>query len=78
MSKGAYRVGANFNPSDSAAVDRIKGLAALLIDEIDDLRLPPGNEAEVGRLKSLATTAAEEAAMWGVKAATKPNPDHPG
>lgn len=72
--KGEYRVGMNFNPSNDDTVGRIKRMAADLIDVLDAIpasrETPHGNE--VGRLKALAQTAVEEAAMWGVKAATKP------
>lgn len=82
MTKGEYRVGINFNPSGDDMVGQIKRKAADLIDliemipnriadqhggEADDARA-----AERGRLKALAQTAAEDAAMWAVKAATKP------
>lgn len=71
--KGEYRVGVSFNPSSSPVVDQIKRRAADLIDAID--ALAPDAEglhrAEVERLKALAMTAIEDAAMWGVKAATK-------
>lgn len=76
MKKGEYRVGINFNPSNDDTVGQIKRQAADLIDLIE--RIPAhGVEArtnEVRRLKALAATAVEEAAMWGVKAATKPAP----
>lgn len=77
MTKGEYRVGINFNPSADDTVGRIKSMAAQLIDFIDGI---PGDGirdmrgAEVGRLKALAMTHVEDAAMWAVKAATKPNP----
>lgn len=74
QSKGEYRVGLTFNPSNKSIVDDIKARAASLIDSIDtiqsDRESSLGNE--VGRLKALAQTAVEEAAMWAVKAATKP------
>lgn len=74
QTKGEYRVGISFNPSASGTVDDIKAAAAALIDLIDDIpsdrETERGNEA--GRLKALAQTAAEDAAMWAVKAATKP------
>lgn len=73
MSKGEYRVGTTFNPSASGMVDQIKSKAAELIDLIDtipsDRESERGNEA--GRLKALAQTEIESAAMWAVKAATK-------
>lgn len=79
--KGEYRVGITFNPSGDDLVAQIKRQAADLIDlietiptrvtdqhggETDDVRA-----AERGRLKSLAQTEIESAAMWAVKAATK-------
>lgn len=82
MTKGEYRVGINFNPSADDMVGKIKRAAADLIDlieaipnriadqhggETDDVRA-----AERGRLKALAQTHIEDAAMWAVKAATKP------
>ncbi|HAW49167.1 MAG TPA: hypothetical protein DCX34_18370 [Roseovarius sp.] len=74
---GEYRVGVSFNPSSDPDVDKIKALAAALIDAIeavDDGGNRGAASGEVRRLKALAMTAAEEAAMWGVKAATKPEP----
>ena len=75
MTKGEYRVGINFNPSNDDMVGKIKRQAADLIDLIETI---PGAEmrdlrgSEVGRLKALAQTEIESAAMWAVKAATKP------
>jgi hypothetical protein len=76
MTKGEYRVGINFNPSNDDMVGKIKRQAADLIDLIETI---PGAEmrdlrgSEVGRLKALAQTDIESAAMWAVKAATKPS-----
>lgn len=70
MTKGEYRVGINFNPSSDALVDKIKRASADLIDLVDTVPVP-GDTLERGRLKALAQTAIEEAAMWAVKAATK-------
>lgn len=67
---GEYRVGVSFNPSNNPAVDEIKKLAAALIDKVDSLPFP--RDGETARLIALSMTAAEDAAMWGVKAATKP------
>jgi len=79
MTKGEYRVGINFNPSADDMVDRIKRTAANFIDLIDEIpSLGAETEAqltrvaEVARLKALAQTHIEDAAMWAVKAATKP------
>jgi hypothetical protein len=78
MTKGEYRVGINFNPSNDDMVDRIKRTAANFIDLIDEIpSLGAETEAqltrvaEVARLKALAQTHIEDAAMWAVKAATK-------
>jgi hypothetical protein len=77
QTKGSYRVGISFNPSGNQVVDQIKSKAAELIDLVDaipsDRETAQGKEA--GRLKALAQTAIEEAAMWAVKAATKPAPE---
>lgn len=72
MTKGEYRVGIAFNPSARPDVDALKRAAADLIDAIDAL---PGDVPEAERLKALAMTATEEAAMWAVKAATKQKED---
>lgn len=72
--KGEYRVGTSFNPSADPNVDIIKMTAAALIDAINAL---PSQDGEQERLKALAMTEIESAAMWAVKAATKqPMPDH--
>ena len=64
---GLKLVRSEFNPSASGKVDRIKVLAAALINEIDAL---PDNDPS---LKSVAKTEVEGAAMWAVKAATAPD-----
>ena len=75
--KGEYRVGTNFNPSADSMVDKIKRAAADFIDLVEkiesDFKSVAGNER--GRLKSLAQTEIESAAMWAVKAATKREPE---
>ena len=74
MTKGEYRVGINFNPSADDTVAKLKRAAADLIDLIDQI---PGDVtrdlrgSEVARLKALAQTEVESAAMWAVKATTK-------
>lgn len=80
MTKGEYRVGINFNPSQDDTVSQIKAVAAALIDLIEEI--PPtltesldAHYGEVKRLKALAQTDVESAAMWAVKAATKPKPE---
>jgi len=83
MTKGEYRVGINFNPSAADSVGKIKRTAADLIDLIDTIPSNLGTETdaelerqdEVRRLKALAQTHVEDAAMWAVKAATKPIPE---
>lgn len=71
---GEYRVGIDFNPGKNPSVDKIKRLAADLIDlcrtEADNTDNP-----EVERLWALAMTHLEDAAMWAVKATTKRNRD---
>jgi hypothetical protein len=71
---GEYRVGKSFNPSNDLTVARIKEKAAALIDEIDQITIDPGriDIGEVARCKAIAMTEIESAAMWAVKAATKP------
>lgn len=77
MTKGEYRVGINFNPSGDDMAGRIKRAAADLIDLIETI--PSDRESvrgnEVGRLKALAQTDIETAAMHAVKAATKRDPE---
>lgn len=72
MTRGEYRVGITFNPSNNDQVARIKRAAADLIDLIETL---PATHVEQMRLKSLAQTEVERAAMWAVKAATKQEPE---
>ncbi len=69
MTAGEYKVGIDFNPSADDKVGQIKRSAADLIDLIGDIDV--ADVPERGRLKALASTAVEEAAMWAVKAATK-------
>lgn len=72
--KGEYRVGISFNPSGDDLVGKIKRQAADLIDLIETIPLPhhADHRAEIARLRALAQTEIESAAMWAVKAATKP------
>jgi hypothetical protein len=83
MTKGEYRVGITFNPSNDDMVWKIKRAAADLIDTIDTIPFPSVDSKdsavhsnEVARLKALAQTHIEDAAMWAVKAATKPAPQN--
>jgi hypothetical protein len=71
---GDYRVGVTFNPGGSAHVDEIKRRTADLIDYINAILKPEdeGTRHEVSRLMALASTHYENAAMWAVKAVTKP------
>ena len=73
MTKGEKRVGLTFNPSGDDTVALIKSQAAALIDLIEEI--PSDRDSalgnEKGRLKALAQTEIESAAMWAVKAATK-------
>lgn len=79
MTKGEYRVGINFNPSNDDMVGKIKRAAADLIDLIETIPNPTTADVHTGevvRLKALAQTAIEDGAMWAVKAATKPEPQN--
>lgn len=79
MTKGEYRVGINFNPSGDDLVGQIKRKAADLIDLIgtieDGTDHGPACGPERARLKALAQTDIETAAMHAVKAATKREPE---
>jgi hypothetical protein len=68
MTKGEDRIRTNFNPSNNSLVGNLKTDFATLIDDVE--AIPDDNNGEVIRLKSLAQTALEEAAMWAIKAAT--------
>ena len=65
---GEKRVRTSFNPSDDSKVQHIKERCAELINYINDN--VEAKDGEAGRLKALALTTVEEAAMWAVKAAT--------
>lgn len=80
---GQYMVGSTFNPSGDEAVTRIKQLTAELIDlilevtyenypESDTYNFEVERYEEVFRLANIAIQHAETAAMFAVKAATKP------
>lgn len=66
---GEKRVRTSFNPSDNSIVQHIKERAAEFINYVND-SMPNPKDAEQARLKAMALTAIEEAAMWAVKAAT--------
>lgn len=75
LTLGEYRVGINFNPSGDDEVGKIKRMAADMIDAVyaieDVFDMTPFQTSERKRLKALAMTHIEDAAMWAVKAATK-------
>lgn len=70
LTEGQYRVGVTFNPSSNPLVDEVKQKAAELIDLMNSIatdREHPG-----ARCAAIAMTELESAAMWAVKAVTKP------
>ena len=74
---GEYLVGISFNPGGNPDVNDVKRKAADLIDAIKALRndeeaASTRQSAEAARCKSIAITHVETAAMFAVKAATKP------
>jgi hypothetical protein len=69
MSLGEERVRATFNPSGHELVNQIKRKTAELIDLCHSCERM-AEVAEEKRLWALAMTHYEDAAMWGVKAAT--------
>lgn len=69
---GQKRVGISFNPSGNPNVDQCKQLAADAIDHLKWLSDESSNQ-EAKRCFAEAMTLFESAAMWGVKAITKPN-----
>ena len=72
MTLGEKRVGIDFNPSGDNTVAQIKRHAADFIDRVNAIDADAFEEpGEVKRLKALAMTHAEDAAMWAVKAATR-------
>ena len=82
MTKGEYRVGITFNPSGDDMVGQIKRKAADLIDLVETIPVPEVGSVdgamhsnEVCRLRALAQTDIETAAMHAVKAATKRAPE---
>ena len=66
----AQTTGISFNPGGSETVNQLKRAAADFIDMVEAIPVPASSEVQ--RLKALAMTHAEDAAMWAVKAATKP------
>ena len=76
---GQKAVGASFNPSAAAQVDRLKAIYAEAIDILAALcayasppkdSVAPKPSPETARLCSIAITEAQGAQMWAVKAAT--------
>ena len=75
---GEKRVRTDFNVSGDSLVDSIKQKTAELINLVNGIsfseeKMKENKDGIVGetiRLKSLAMTSYEEAAMWAVKAAT--------
>lgn len=71
---GEQRVRTTFNPSSEDIVSHIKDKTAALINMVAMIKYEDekGTQkaGERARLVALALTAYEEAAMWGVKAAT--------
>jgi len=65
--EAAELVRMSFNPSADQKVEVIKALSAALIAACEDVA---NANSAAGRHAALAKTAAEEAGMWGVKAAT--------
>ncbi len=72
MTTGEFRVGITFNPGGNPVVDQIKRASADLIDLVESIENDVAPAGEVNRLKAIAMTHIEEAAMSAVKAATKP------
>ena len=71
QSLGASRVGVDFNPSGSPAIDRVKRHLADVIDTVHDLQGLPSSDGETKRTCSVAMTLVEDAAMWAVKACAR-------
>lgn len=69
-SVGAKRVRMNFNPGANPLVEKIKLQAATMINTLEDLKGHHPTNGEFQRCIAKAQTEAEDAAMWGVKAAT--------
>lgn len=67
---GEYRVGTDFNPSGDELVNEIERCSAAMIDDLQSFKADATGEAV--ELLDRAQTEIELAAMYGVKAATKP------
>ena len=68
---GETRVDVDFNPSGSKTIADLKRRAAYFIDAVNAIELPGEAPGEIARLKALAMTEIESAAMWAVKAAAR-------
>lgn len=66
---GQKAVGLGFNPSGNDDVTNLKQMSADFIDMCNERR-QNSDDPDVKRMLSLAITAAQEAQMWSVKAAT--------
>ena len=73
MSKGQYRVNIDFNPTGNVWAHEIMLRTAELIDSLQSIVDVDG---EAARCAELAQTKYEEAAMWAVKAITKPQENY--
>ena len=67
---GEKAVGLSFNPSGDPDVTELKRLYAKVIDLCHGKRLSLMAGSEAHRLWAVAITTAQDAQMWGVKAAT--------
>lgn len=71
LTLGEFRVRTQFNPSNLDNVQQIKQKTAELINILDEIRSKLTDiTPEDARLIDEAQTRYEDAAMWGVKAAT--------
>ena len=74
LTLGEQRVKTTFNPSSEDIVQLIKDKTASLINLVESVNYESEKDTkkagERARLVALALTSYEQAAMWGVKAAT--------
>ena len=68
LSFGEKAMGVNFNPSGDEKVAKLKALYAEIADILNDDR--GENRDERARVASVASTEAQGAQMWAVKAVT--------
>ena len=66
---GESRIGVSFNPGGDSRIDELKRLFADLVDDIG--ALPDHGDGEIRRVKAVAQSEVEGAAMWAVKAAAR-------